>query len=199
MDIISFVEEWFVKMRETNAVILEVYKTGSQLFRDDPHDLDFEVICENLDQRFVFKQTKENGICYDIVIIDKRALEAQLDFNNKYYTERRLKFFNYLFAIRETIYGDANITWNMLEYKKAYLTYLSERFEEDSTRSGMRGSYRRGKFYVHYYIPLKIYENNSLEITTEMSAGIKVLYAGGEEAIPVIEWVTAEIEKLGGE
>jgi len=110
MDIVSFVEDWFIKMRENDATILEIYKAGSQLFRDDPHDLDFEVICENLKQRFVFKQTVENGIHYDVVMIDKKALEAQLDFNNPWYTTNRLKLFNYLFTARETIYGDAKIS-----------------------------------------------------------------------------------------
>lgn len=199
MNIKNFVEDWFIKMREDNAVVLEIYETGSQLLRDDPHDLDFEVICENFKQRFAIRQIEENGLIYDIMIIDRLALIEQLDFNSLHYVQNRLKMFNYMFAIRNTQFGASGIEWDMLEHESVYKSYLLETFVASKERTNIKTGYRRGKFYVHYYMVLKIYENNSIELTPDILSDVRKLYANTEDAHLVIDWVVEQIELIGGE
>ena len=46
-NIINEVNKILVSQNETSTTILEIFKTGSQLFIENPSDLDYVVICEN--------------------------------------------------------------------------------------------------------------------------------------------------------
>jgi len=176
MDIKAHVEDVLIKMRENDAEIVEIYKTGSQLTRRDPHDYDYEIICRNFKQRFKIIQHKENDYTYDMFIIDEKALEYQLDFNDEYYTQYRLKLFNYLFAIRESIYGHYNNGWNMLDHREEYEQYVIKIYDINNSKVNPN-TVKNGKFYIHYYMILKLFENNSLELTDEIIENANALYS----------------------
>lgn len=44
------------------------------------------------------------------------------------------------------------------------------------------GKYKIGKVFSHYYVIAKFYDNNSLEITSEMQSDLDRLYAKPEDS-----------------
>jgi len=198
MDIKTYVEELLIKQREDRAVILEIYKTGSQLLRSDPNDLDFQVVCSGYSQRFTYNKVEIDGVHHDLFIIDREALIRELTFGNDKYITADLKLWNYFHAIRESVYGNCNVGYDMLKYKEAYLAYIKEHYTKRIS-SGRPIASTYGKIYVHYYMVLKIYENNNTAITDEMRAELELLYSNSETSLPVIKWVIEQITLLGGE
>ena len=158
LDIKSFTEDLLLKMSEDTA-ILEIYEVGSQLFRENPSDLDFVVLCKNFSQKFIMKKISFEGLSYDITIMDKYALISQLDFNSRHFVPYNLKLSNYKYAINKTIYGKSFINWNMLEHQEDYVNYLIDHYNVYTGMKAGRPAVESGKLYVHYYIVLKIYEN----------------------------------------
>ena len=194
MDIKSYVENLFIKQRETNAVILEIYETGSQLFREEPHDLDFQVVCSGYSQRFTYNKITEDGVDYDIFIIDKIALSRELTFGNPNYFKKDLKLWNYFHAIRKSIYGDCKLPYDMLSYEDTYISYIKEHFS-NRLKTGRPLPKTHGKMYVHYYIILKIYENKNTTITDDMKYDLELLYSNSELSYPIIDWVISNLQE----
>ena len=62
----------------------------------------------------------------------------------------------------------------MLDYKQSYLEYIKLKYEKTLKRTINRT--KGTKAFVHFYIILKIYENNKIEITPEMLQDIRTLY-----------------------
>lgn len=192
MDLKVEVEKILAEQSE-EAKILEIYSTGSQIFRDTPSDLDYVVICEGYSQRrrqVVLRLDKT----YDIMIYDKKAMLKQLDFNDSNYVEERFKLYNYFVCFRDTMYGNWDLDWNILDYEEDYRKYLW--FSYDRTISRLINKVPHGKLFVHYYIPLKIFKNKKVEITEEMKQDILKLYEGGEQVLPIIEFIEAELFKI---
>jgi len=184
MNIKEKVEEILTNQLE-DSVILEIYKTGSQLFSDTPKDLDYVVICDNFKQRIRKVIVKDGEESYDIMLYDREAMLKQLDFSNTDYVRKQLKLYNYFICFRDKVYGDSNIDWNMLDHKEEYLDFL--RYEYHKTQALKRDVTRHSKGYVHYYIILKIYDNNKIEITNQMLEDIITLYNGGEQVRAIVE------------
>ena len=181
-------------LQDEDAEIIEIFKTGSQLFRDNPRDIDYVIVCNNYEQRRRRILFEENNIKYDFLFLSPEAIQAQLDFNNLYYLSSNNKLFNYLFIIKETVYGNYNVNWNMLNYKNDYLSYAKEKYTETVGKAKIKKSF--GKSFVHYYIILKMFENNSTEITNQMRDDIQKLYSGSDEATPIIDYVDDKIKQV---
>ena len=166
--------------------IIEIYGTGSQLFRDDPSDLDFVVICEHyplLRQKFF---AKENGKLYDFMFYDKDAMIDQLKFGDFQFLAEELKLFNYFVLFRNTVYGRWDFEWDIFERKEAYMEFMRKRYMDSVGKRVKREKHTKG--WVHYYIVLKIFENNKIEITEDMLKDIRALYYS-EDHHPIIEWI----------
>jgi hypothetical protein len=189
--------EEILLLEKEDAKILEIFKTGSQLLKEDTNncnDLDFIVLCENYKQRLRRTHIKENNIDYEIKIMDITALEAQLDFNEFHYTLEDNKIYSYFLHIRETIYGGYKIDWDMLEHEEEYKKYLCQRY--NSFLRKITNRYKFSKSFVHFYIILKMFENNKTEITKEMQEKITKLYQGGKQNIPIIDWIEKELGEI---
>jgi hypothetical protein len=197
MNIKEIAERLLIEQKEDNAVILEIFQTGSNVFdvkrkKDD----DYVVICENYGQRKRREIIIENDIKYDILIMDKKAVEASLDFDDYIYIQNDIKLFSYFYdvSIRKTIYGNSNLNWSMLDHKNKYIDYIKNRFA--STKYHMLPEiWKFGKHLVHYYVVLKIYENNKAELTDQMLLDIKSLYDTKETSLPIIEWVILNLKQ----
>lgn len=191
MDIRLKVEEYLNNIQETEAEIIEIFKTGSQLFRDNPTDLDYYVICNNFLQRRKKVRFEEDGIVYDIIILDKIAQEHQVDFEDNYYLPEALKLFNWWFLFKENVCGYSNTYWDLLGAETQYKEYLKDRYINSI---GKRVDRTRGsKQVVQYYMPLKMYDNQSTEVTNEMKEVGRKLYEGGEQVLPIIDWVEEQL------
>lgn len=186
MTIVEWAREELIKQQEFDAEILEVFATGSQILKKNPNDLDFIVIAEDFYQRRRKVIFEDNGINFDVTFVDIKAVKAQLDLNENYYTTYP-NIFNYFYNIRDTIYGGVDLGWNILDYKEDYFNYLKSSYKEQTSK--ILYKWKHGKVFVHYYIPLKMFENNSTELTAEMKADIEKLYSNTEEALTVIGWV----------
>jgi hypothetical protein len=195
MDLKAYVEGLLVQQKETEAVILEIYKSGSQLLRSEPHDLDFQVVCSGYKQRFTYNKVSEDGVDYDIFIIDKEALIRELTFGNTNYIQRDLRLWNYFHAIRESVYGDCGIVYDIFDHEDQYLSYIKDSYLK-RVSSGRPLPRTHGKLYIHYYMVLKIYQNHSVEITEGMRSELDLLYNNSDLAQPIMDWVIEELDKL---
>jgi hypothetical protein len=197
MNIKELAQRLLTEQRENTAVILEIFQTGSNVFNvGRKKDDDYVVICENYGQRKRRQIVIENEIKYDILIMDKKAVEASLDFDDYIYIQNDIKLFSYFYdvSIRKTIDGNSNLNWSMLSYKTKYINYAKDRFA--TTNYGLLVEpWKFGKHLVHYYNILKIYENNKAELNEQMLLDIKTLYGGTEEALPIIEWIIAKMKE----
>ena len=62
MDIKKHVEDILIRIGAVDATILEIHKTGSQLFISNSTDLDYVVICSNF-KNYYFKSLRK-GFLY---------------------------------------------------------------------------------------------------------------------------------------
>ena len=96
-----------LKEKNSNAEIIEIYKTGSQIFRENPHDLDYVAICRNYTDLYSRTHKKIDGQIYDMIIKDESEIKKSLNFDG---SDKEDGFetsflYNYFTPIRETIYG----------------------------------------------------------------------------------------------
>lgn len=194
MDIKKYVEQELIEEEEFNTTILEIAKTGSQIFRDNPVDLDYVIILDGYPQRHRKVVENIDGVVYDIILIDKEAVQAQLDFNRTGYIHEGHKLFNYCYPIREPIYGHYNIDWNMLDHEDEYIQYLYKRYARTLKKLKVKTKFT--KMFVHYYIPLKIFGNQKVEITDEMRKDIIKLYEGGKQVLPIVDWIENQLAQV---
>jgi hypothetical protein len=195
MTVKEIAEDILLKEKELEAIILEIFETGSQLFVERDNDLDYVVICKNYKQRRKKNVIQVDGIIYDILFIDELAVYATLDFDELYYVNKEVKIFNYFYEknIRKTVYGNFDIKWNMLDHKEKYLTYIKDRYINKSQMPIHKNRWKIGKAFIPYYIILSIYKNNKVEITDLMLKDIKQLYSRTEESESIISWIDANI------
>jgi hypothetical protein len=78
----------------------------------------------------------------------------------------------------------------MLEHKEEYLNHLKENY---ANLKKFSNRHKIGKSFVHYYIILKIFENNKIEITEQMTEDIELLYSGSQECESIIQWIDSQL------
>lgn len=190
------------KIKETlndinnQALVVEVFKTGSQLFRDNPVDLDYVIICENFPEGYKRKKVQIDGLSYDFIFRSKEDYIKLLnfDFNDDGGYEHSA-LYNYFYNVKEIIYGKWEYGWNILDFEEVYKSKLKDLYYKTVGKRVLRNHITKG--WVHYYIILKIFDNNSLDITDEMLRDINTLYtATNGEAIPIINWIESQINKI---
>lgn len=192
-DIKSIVTKVLSEWQE-DAIILEIAKTGSQINRDDPGDLDYLIICDGFGQRARKHIENIDGVTYDLMFRDVKALNAQHDFEDTGYIHEGHKLFNYCYPIRETVYGGFESGWNMLDHQEEYLAYARKRYDASVGKMKVKSNYT--KQFVHYYIILKIYLNQEVKVTDAMKKDVQTLYKGGKEAMPLVDWVEETLHTL---
>jgi hypothetical protein len=205
MNIETLVQSILDEQEETGASILEIFKTGSQLFTDRETDVDFVAVCSGYQQRRGRVFRKIDGTRYDVIIYDQAAMLKSLDFSSEFYfwREKSEKLYNYTrdSSIRQTVYGSPSFEWSMMDHRDEYVAYISERFNETKDADGrnplysMADPWKMGKLLVHYYVVLKMCENGRAEITPEIASDASLLYSQSPEAQPVVEWVLTKIKE----
>lgn len=192
MEVYDLVKQILIEQNESAATVLEIFKTGSQLFVEHPNDLDFVAVVDKYSIGRTRQHSTHDGVVYDVIIIDKKLLASQIDFEDDY-IGMNMKLFNYLYHknIRETVYGYYNIRWNFLAYKQRYLEYLRERYATSVGK--LQNKTKLTKMFVHYYIILKIFENNKIEITKEIRDNVRILYQGGTAVLPLVAWIEEKL------
>jgi len=192
MDIKAIAEDILLKEREGDAIILEICETGSQLFTDRDNDYDYMIICKNYMQRYRRTHIEDSDKQLDLIFMDEKAVQSLLDFNDLHYVKQNVKIYNYFLepTIRKTIYGSFDIDWNMLEHEEEYLSHIKDSY---SQLKKYPNRWKIGKSFVHYYIILKIFENNKVEITDKMYEDIELLYKGVIECEPIIQWIDGKL------
>ena len=197
MEIKEISETILQEQQETSASILEIFMTGSNVFSMNRNvDNDYVVICENYGQRKRRTFITIDDAKYDILIMDINAVKASLDFDDNDYIPQDIKLYSYFYdtAIRKTVYGQSDLDWSMLNFKTKYLNYIKNFYKEKKYDS-VKEPWKYGKQFVHFYVVLKIFENNKPEITEDMLINIKKLYDSTEGSKEIIEWVITEISK----
>ena len=193
----EIVDKILEEQKETNAEILEIFKTGSQVLSSTNGDKDFVVICKNYTKNRTKQIINKDNINYDIIIIDEKAMYSCLDFKDTSLVHKDVKFFNYFFEknIRETVYGGIDIKWSMLEHKEEYIDYIKEKFNRVRLLN-INNVWKIGKLFVHYYIVLNILKNNKVEITPQMKFDIELFYSRSPKSEPLIKETFLKMEYL---
>jgi hypothetical protein len=197
MVIKEIVDKILEEQKETNAEILEIFKTGSQVLSSTNGDKDFVVICKNYTKNRTKQIVNKDNINHDIIIIDEKAMYSCLDFSDTSLVHKDVKFFNYFFEknIRETVYGGIDIKWSMLEHKEEYIKYIKEKYRRVRLLN-INNVWKIGKVFVHYYIVLNILKNNKVEITPQMKFDIDLFYSRSANAEPLIKETFLKMEYL---
>lgn len=197
MEIKQLVENILKDQQEEGAEILEIFKTGSQIFINNPKDLDYVAVCKNYTKKRTKTLIKNEEKWHDIIIIDEQALKSVLDFNDKETMPKDLKFFNYFFEknIRQTVYGGVELGWSMLEHKKEYLDVLKEKFNRFKYKD-VKNVWKIGKIFVHYYVVYYMIKNNKVEITEKMKADIEKIYSGSPASELILLNLFSRLETL---
>ena len=93
--------------------------------------------------------------------------------------------------IRDVIYGGVDLNWNMFEHQLEYMAYLNQHHIDTLGKSKVK--YKYGKYYVHFYVIIKMFENNNTAITETMLADILTLYNATTECNPLIDWIISKL------
>jgi len=192
MNIKEIVQEILNDWQE-EGTILEISKTGSQINRDDPNDLDYLIVCDQFEQRARKYVVEIEGQVYDLMFRSLLSLKKQLDFTDTGYVHKGHEIYNYCFPIRERVYGSLNYEWDMLSHEQEYIEHIKNKYMNTVGQLKVKTNYT--KPFVHYYIILKMFENQKLEITPEMKKNIEILYNSGPESAQIIDWI--EIKLFG--
>jgi hypothetical protein len=169
--------------------ILEIFPTGSQMFKyGDVNDLDYIVILDFFEEKHMRIKKEVNNNQYDVLFLDAQAVRDRMDFKYNTAKERNYLLFNYFYAIRETLHGEKFYDIDILANKDKYLFVLKHRYDNTLNRAIVKRNF--AKNFVHYYIVLKIFENNKVEINNDMLIFINRLYSFDDDAINhVIEMI----------
>lgn len=178
--------------------IVTIFATGSQLFRDNPHDYDIEVVVNNYSKKYTRTRINLDGRTYDVSFKDENFLLDNLKFPPIRYGEiyGSLPLYNYFYNINEVLYGINNYKWDMMNNKDKYISYIREAYRV--TLGKMHNKSFITKFWVHYYIILKMYDNSSTDITDEMLLDIDTLYNRPKETKSIIDWVEFKLDLTEG-
>lgn len=184
--------EEVLQEENSKAIILEIYKTGSQIFKDDPNDLDYVAICRGYTPMYSRRHKDVDGKTYDLIIKDEQEILKSLSFSKDNEGIFGTVLYNYFICFRDTVYGSWDFEWDMLNHKEKYLQYLNQTYFNSIGKRINRN--KLTKAWVHYYIVLKIYENQSIEITDEMKTDINILYnASDGSQLPIIDWIEEKL------
>ena len=193
MDIIQFVKEELIRQQENDAIILEIFKTGSQLFIEAPHDLDYVIILKNFYQRRRKVFLIVDGVHYDFIFISEEGVNSQLDFNKNHYIGYKIKLFNYFYLLRNVIYGKFDINWNMLDHRQEYFEYIKTRYKETVGSRPKKSNYNYGKGYAPYYTILTMFLTNTTTLSDITMTNIANLYNKQDNYKELIDWVIEQM------
>lgn len=146
--------------------VLAIIKVGSQLYYDNPADLDYLCIVKEPTPKKEFLEIGNKTV--DLLILN------EIDYSNKINLTETLPkhcLFNYQLTFSKTVYKKDNynlVLFDMFDknIKIKYLDILKPHYQNTLGRAIYDPIL--GKFYVHYYLILKMYEQNSAELAKEI-------------------------------
>lgn len=195
MKVLNFIKERLSEENELQAQILEIYKTGSQLFHNNNKDLDFVCVLSNYSKdrsKFIIE---EDDVKYDIILLNVNFLNSLLNLEEVGQGER-IKLYNYFYVFKEIVYGENQSSWDMFANKNEYLLEVKQIYMSGPKKA--KNKWKFGKMFAHYYVILKIYENNFLGLTEEMKRDIEILYSfeDTKEINDIISWVDEQMMQV---
>lgn len=195
MDIKKIVND-FLQENQYDIEIIEIFETGSKfLGYEMPLDVDVVIIGKNVVDFFLMGQMrfkKEiDDITYDLVFIDEKLAKKRLNFEFIMPYEKNQILYNYFYSFRKKIYGDSKLNFDFFNEKNRYMPFMKDLFQE--TIGKANDKWKIGKSFVHYYLILKFYENESFDIDNKMKEDIAKLYSGLEDCSDIILWIEQNI------
>lgn len=180
-----------VYRNDPDSEILAIFETGSQLFRDidKVNDIDYTVVCNNYKPKRTKNIFKIENKTYDIIVYDESFYIDILNFRKN--GIRQVMIYNYFLKINKVMYGSWDYEWDMFSHKEEYLKFLKE--EYISTIGKRVNRSKVTKHWVHYYIIVKMYENNSIELTEEMIKDINNLYDSSGNHYELIDYIEEKL------
>lgn len=196
-DIKQIIEEILIYHKMPYTKIKTIIKTGSQIIRENPNDLDFVVVVEGLHTDQVKRSRVLPDVTYDVRFMTESFYNKALLFESDYYYISKFNFFKDKNVI-EIIYNDGdNInTFDMFKegVKEKYLELLINDYN-NVVNSVINPETNYSKWYVYAYIILKMYDNESSVITEEMKSNSNKIYNKQDNYLELCQWVSSEIER----
>jgi len=194
VNLVDEVNKILIELGEQDAKILEISKTGSQVLINSPNDLDYNVILSGFNKLYYRKNIEINGKVYDFILKDDICMRDLFSMNLDNDDENYMKYsiYNFFQLYKEVIYGSYKVVFDIFSNKEKYFEMMRKHYV---ATVGKRKRYTKmTKTFSAYYIPLKIFENEFIEITSEMQDTLNKLYDNTTDIYPIVEWIE---ESLG--
>lgn len=179
---------------ESNSIckkedILEIYETGSKLYKEDYYDLDYIIIYEKGSEENKRIKVYDEGKVYDLLFRTKSSLLNNIKLYFEKDSEKMHIFFNFFYSIRKTIYlkeGYISPSFEVIG-NQDYLNFVKEYFLYTINKSKQK--YRFGKLFAYYYIIDYIIKNNTYVFSEKALIDIRNLYEHLEDYEDIIDYL----------
>jgi hypothetical protein len=184
--------------------VLEITNIGSRLLnKQNPGDMDYFITVNNLFEKSFRSHFKIKKESLDLFFGDYNLLKDRLELNKMKEFDKFNILYNYAYSpgIKNIVYGDSGLTFDFFGHKTKYIDIVKELYHSSiGRRPYSLGKYKLGKIFSHYYVIVKFYDNNTLEITTEMQSDLDRLYetpvdsSSKEEYRSIIEYIDSRMQ-----
>lgn len=185
----------FVKDTLNDPGLMAIINIGSQLFSENPVDIDVLCITDTPESTRRFK-VKNGNIVYDLLVISYKELEASILMEQDVVHH---SIYNYTHASQNTVWSRSDFIYpefNMLDenIKLKYLRRVSKYFM--NSLYNINRKYEFSKFFTHYYIILSIYKNNSVEYTDKMIEELDMIRSKTGNYQELVDKITTDVEEV---
>jgi len=182
--VLQLYENLLQELGITNYNILEIFETGSQLFKENPNDLDYIAVLETFENNYIRKHITVDNVDYDLVIMDythyKNMLTKPIQENQFW----KLYRYMYLPYFKKIVYGGVDFTFDLLSQKEETIAFMKELYQNTVGKSLNKINF--AKSFVHYYILFAIFDKNDVSLTEEEKQNVVKLYKKDQTIISLI-------------
>lgn len=195
MELLEIAKKVLINQELENTHIYKIIKTGSQLFRDNPHDLDFIVLCDEIPNGRIRKHYKHDNETYDMIFLTLDYLEKAYKFE----VYDGIQLFNYLLVkpLIETVYDTNEVEFpyfNMFSNgtKEKYIEVLYNYLTNTIHRAVFHLELMN-KSFAYLYTAYMMYELETEDLPQDIKDNINKIYNKLDNYVELNRYVEAKI------
>jgi hypothetical protein len=195
MELLEIAKEVLINQELENTHIYKIIKTGSQLFRDNPHDLDFIVLCDEIPNGRIRKHYEHDNETYDMIFLTLDYLEKAYKFE----VYDGIQLFNYLLVkpLIETVYDTNEVEFpyfNMFSsgIKEKYIEVLYNYLTNTIHRAVFHLELMN-KGFAYLYTAYMMYELETENLPQDIKDNINKIYNKLDDYVELNRYVEAKI------
>jgi hypothetical protein len=200
VDILTIVLEQLTLMGNSSAVVLEISKVGSSLFKENPEtigDMDYIILCSGFARQKNFVKTAIDGVRYDLMFYDIAEYSSEHEFSPYSVITDRFSVYQNIWAVlREKIYGDSGYEWDLFAHAQAYKDHMTSYLFNCGFNPDRITRVLYGKQFVAAYLTLKFLDQGNTIVTDEILRIVRRLYSckgRDEECEQIVRWIGQQL------